>query len=125
VIVVFASALFTKALAAGLAALVVSYVEPIVTSLPRWKSFVAYSLIDMANKSLGPSMGMMPGAGAGPGPGAVGGAGAGAMMAVGRTGSEINGWVLTAALIVEVAVMVLMTVWRMKNAEMAPGAGAQ
>jgi ABC-2 type transport system permease protein len=125
VIVVFASALFTKALAAGLAALVVSYVEPIVTSLPRWKSFVAYSLIDMANKSLGPSMGMMPGAGAGPGPGAVGGAGAGAMMAVGRTGSEINGWVLTAALIVEVAVMVLMTVWRMKNAEIAPGAGAQ
>ena len=125
VIVVFASALFTKALAAGLAALVVSYVEPIVTSLPHWKSFVAYSLIDMANKSLGPSMGMMPGAGAGPGPGAVGGAGAGAMMAVGRTGSEINGWVLTAALIVEVAVMVLMTVWRMKNAEIAPGAGAQ
>jgi len=123
VIVVFASALFTKPLAAGLAALVVSYVEPIIASLPRWRSLVAYSLIDMANKSLGPGMGTMPGAGAGPG--VAGGAGAGAMMAVGRSGSEISGWVLAVALMAEVAVMVLMTVWRMKSVEIAPGAGAQ
>jgi hypothetical protein len=94
VIVVFASALFTKPLAAGLAALVVSYVEPIIASLPRWKSLAAYSLIDMANNSLG-------------------------------TGSEISGWVLAVALMAEVAVMALMTVWRMKSVEIAPGAGAQ
>jgi ABC-2 type transport system permease protein len=123
VVVVFTSALFTKPLAAGLAALVVSYVEPIIASLPRWRSLVAYSLIDMANKSLGPGMGTMPGAGAGPG--VAGGAGAGAMMAVGRSGSEISGWVLAVALMAEVAVMVLMTVWRMKSVEIAPGAGAQ
>ena len=84
---------------------------------------MAYSLIDMANKSLGPGMGTMPGAGAGPG--VAGGAGAGAMMAVGRSGSEISGWVLAVALMAEVAVMVLMTVWRMKSVEIAPGAGAQ
>jgi len=82
---------------------------------------VAYSLIDMANKSLGPGMGTMPGAGAGPG---VAG-GAGAMVAVGRSGSEISGWVLAVALMAEVAVMVLMTVWRMRSVEIAPGAGAQ
>ena len=63
----------------------------------------------------------MPGAGVG----AVGGASAGAMTAVGRTGNEVNGWVLAAALIVEVAVIALVTVWRMKNVEIAPGAGGQ
>lgn len=125
VIVVFASALFTKPLAAGLAALVVSYVEPIITSLLRWKHLVAYGLIDLASKSLGTGTGMGTMPGAGPGPGAVGGAGAGAMMAVGRTGSEISGWVLAAVLMAEVAVMALMTVWRMKSVEIAPGAGAQ
>ena len=125
VVVVFTSALFTKPLAAGLAALVVSYVEPIITSLLRWKHLVAYGLIDLASKSLGTGTGMGTMPGAGPGPGAVGGAGAGAMMAVGRTGSEISGWVLAAVLMAEVAVMALMTVWRMKSVEIALGAGAQ
>ena len=133
VLVAFASAMFTKPLAAGLVALAVSYVEPIFTSLPRWKSFVAYSLIDIAGNSLGTGSGMgmgtgtMPGAvaGVGVGDGAVGGASAGAMMAVGRTGNEVNGWVLAAALIVEVAVIALVTVWRMRSVEIAPGAGGQ
>jgi len=100
-------------------------VEPIITSLLRWKHLVAYGLIDLASKSLGTGTGMGTMPGAGPGPGAVGGAGAGAMMAVGRTGSEISGWVLAAVLMAEVAVMALMTVWRMKSVEIAPGAGAQ
>lgn len=113
VIVVFASALFTKPLAAGLAALVVSYVEPIIASLPHWKSLVAYSLIDLASNSLGTGTGM----GAMPG--------AGGMMAAGRTGSEASGWVLAAALAVEVAAMALAAIWRMKSVEIAPGAGAQ
>ena len=104
VIVVFASALFTKPLAAGLAALVVSYVEPIIASLPRWKSFVAYSLIDMASRTLGPGMGTMP---------------------AGRAGSEVSGWVLAVALMAEVAAMALAAIWRMKSVEIAPGAGAQ
>lgn len=115
VIVVFASALFAKPLAVGLAALVVSYVEPIIASLPRWKPFVAYSLIDLASNSLGTGMG----AGMGTMPGA------GGMIATGRAGSEVNGWVLAAALTVEVAVMVLAAIWRMKSVEIAPGAGAQ
>ena len=117
VIVVFASALFTKPLAAGLAALVVSYVEPIIASLPRWKSLVAYSLIDMANNSLGTGTGM--GAGMGTMPGA------GGMIAARRAGSEVNGWVLAAALTVEVAAMALAAIWRMRSVEIAPGAGAQ
>ena len=117
VIVVFASALFTKPLAAGLAALVVSYVEPIIASLPRWKSLAAYSLIDMANNSLGTGTGM--GAGMGTMPGA------GGMIAAGRAGSEAIGWVLAAALAVEVAAMALAAIWRMKSVEIAPGAGAQ
>lgn len=104
VIVVFASALFTKPLAAGLAALVVSYVEPIIASLPRWKSLVAYSLIDMASRTLGPGMGTMP---------------------AGRAGSEVSGWVLAVALMAEVAAMALAAIWRMKSVEIAPGAGAQ
>ncbi len=111
VIVVFASALFAKPLAAGLAALVASYVEPIMASLPRWKSIVAYGLVDAANKSLGTGTGTIPGAGA--------------MMAAGGKGSEINGWVLAAALAVQVAVLVSVTIWRMKSVEIAPGAGAQ
>ena len=117
VIVVFASSLFTKPLAAGLAAIVVSYVEPIIASLPRWKSLVAYSLIDMANNSLGTGTGM--GAGMGTMPGA------GGMIAAGRAGSEAIGWVLAAALAVEVAAMALAAIWRMKSVEIAPGAGAQ
>ncbi len=117
VVVVFASSLFTKPLAAGLAALVVSYVEPIIASLPRWKSLVAYSLIDMANNSLGTGTGM--GAGMGTMPGA------GGMIAAGRAGSEAIGWVLAAALAVEVAAMALAAIWRMKSVEIAPGAGAQ
>jgi hypothetical protein len=96
VLVAFTSAIFTKPLVAGLAALVASYVEPIVTSLPRCRSQVAYSLIDVASNSLG----------------------------TGNVG-DISGWVLAAALMIEVAVMVLMTVWRMKSVEIAPGAGAQ
>jgi len=117
VVVVFASALFAKPLAAGLAALVVSYVEPIIASLPRWKPFVAYSLIDLAGNSLGIGTGM--GAGMGTMPGAEG------MIAVGRAGSEVNGWVLAAALTVEVAAMVLAAIWRMRSVEIAPGAGVQ
>ncbi len=113
VIVVFASALFTKPLAAGLAALVVSYVEPIIAPLPHWKSLVAYSLIDLASNSLGTGTGM----GAMPG--------AGGMMVAGRTGSEVSGWVLAAALAVEVAAMALAAIWRMKSVEIAPGAWAQ
>ena len=117
VVVVFASALFAKPLAVGLAALVVSYVEPIIASLPRWKPFVAYSLIDLAGNSLGIGTGM--GAGMGTMPGAEG------MIAVGRAGSEVNGWVLAAALTVEVAAMVLAAIWRMRSVEIAPGAGVQ
>ena len=51
--------------------------------------------------------------------------GAGGMIAAGRAGSEASGWVLAAALAVEIAAMALAAVWRMKNVEIAPGGGAQ
>ncbi len=84
VLVVFASAVFTRPLAAGLTALVVSYLEPVAASVPRFRPLAAYSLIDAAS-------------------GAASGA---------RT--TPNGR-MAAALMIEVAAMAVMTIWRMKS----------
>ncbi|MEA4883115.1 MAG: hypothetical protein VB144_05585 [Clostridia bacterium] len=114
VLVTFAGAVFTKPLAVGLTTLVVSYLEPIAASFQRSKSLVAYSLINVASQALGTgtSAKMTPGAGTVPSSGAT---------AIVGEGTEVNGWVLPAALVIEVAAMVLLTIWRMKRLEIAPG----
>lgn len=115
VLVTFAGAVFTRPLAVGLTTLVVSYLEPIAASFQRSKSLVANSLINVASQALGTgtSAKMTPGAGTVPSSGAT---------AVVGAGTEVNGWVLSAALVIEVAAMVLLTIWRMKRLEIAPGA---
>lgn len=108
-VVVFASALFRKGLAAGLASLVFSYLEPIAVSFRWGKALAPYTLINLANAVLGPGT---------LAPGALGmGAGAGGVAA----GAGVNEWLLAAAATVEVAALAALAVWRMRSIEIAPG----
>ena len=98
ILVTFASAIFVKPIAAGLTTLVISYLEPIAASIPRMKSFVAYSLVDAANHVLEAGAAMQP---------------------------EVNGLVLTVAVTAQAIAMAIATVWWMRSKEIATGAGSQ
>lgn len=85
-LVVFLSSLFRRPLAAGLIALLVSYLDPLLYSLPRFRNYISYSLISDA-------------------------------ATLGRISQGVNGWVLATALIVQLAAVAALTVWRMNRVE--------
>ena len=101
VVVTLASAWFSRPLAAGLTALVISYLEPLGTSLPRLEPLLPYSLINVAGARL--STGNPP---------------IGSGLTSGTT--AVDGQVLAMAMLIETIVMVLLTIWRMHHVKIIP-----